>query len=128
MPGLTTAQLHLRWVLLAYAAAARNAGSAVLWITASPSPGWPELSASTLLRDHGEIMIAPNGSLVTPIEEGVSQRLDAGSALWRQGGALVLQLRRIGGGCWCALQTTAAVVGSFDGTVGHDSLPSGSSR
>ena len=30
MPGLTTAQLHLRWVLPGYAAAARNAGSAVL--------------------------------------------------------------------------------------------------
>ena len=30
------------------------------------------MSASTLLRDHGEIMIAPNGSLVTPIEERVS--------------------------------------------------------
>ena len=30
------------------------------------------LQASTLLRDHGQIMLAPNGSLVTPIEERVS--------------------------------------------------------
>ena len=30
LPGMTTAQLHLKWVLPGYAAAARNAGSAVL--------------------------------------------------------------------------------------------------
>ena len=30
------------------------------------------LQASSLLRDHGQIMLAPNGSLVTPIEERAS--------------------------------------------------------
>ena len=30
------------------------------------------MRASALLRDHGQIMLAPNGSLVTPIEERVS--------------------------------------------------------
>ena len=72
MPGLTTAQLHLRWVLPGYAAAARNAGSAVLDHRQPQSRLAGMMSASTLLRDHGEIMIAPNGSLVTPIEERVS--------------------------------------------------------
>ena len=130
MPGLTTAQLHLRWVLPQSAAnAARNAGSAVLDHRQPQSRLAGMMSASTLLRDHGEIMIAPNGSLVTPIEERVSP------SAWMlaqhyggAGGALVLQLRRIGGGYRQALQTTSAVVGSFNGTVGHDPLPSGSSR
>ena len=72
MPGMTTAQLHLRWVLPGYAAAARNAGSAVLDHRQPQSRLAGMMSASTLLRDHGEIMIAPNGSLVTPIEERVS--------------------------------------------------------
>ena len=72
MPGLTTAQLHLRWVLPGYAAAARNAGSAVLDHRQPQSRLAGMMSASTLLRDHGEMMIAPNGSLVTPIEERVS--------------------------------------------------------
>ena len=30
------------------------------------------MRASALLRDHGQIMLAPNGSLVTPIEQRVS--------------------------------------------------------
>jgi capsular polysaccharide export protein len=72
IPGLTTAQLHLKWVLPGYAAAARNAGSAVLDHRQPQSRLAGLMSASTLLRDHGEIMIAPNGSLVTPIEERVS--------------------------------------------------------
>ena len=72
LPGLTTAQLHLKWVLPGYAAAARNAGSAVLDHRQPQSRLAGLMSASTLLRDHGEIMIAPNGSLVTPIEERVS--------------------------------------------------------
>ena len=50
----------------------RNAGSAVLDHRQPQSRLAGMMSASTLLRDHGEIMIAPNGSLVTPIEERVS--------------------------------------------------------
>ncbi|BEV36769.1 capsular biosynthesis protein [Synechococcus sp. M16CYN] len=72
MPGLTTAQLHLRWVLPGYAAAARNAGSAVLDHRQPQSRLAGLMSASKLLKDCGEIMIAPNGSLVTPIEERAS--------------------------------------------------------
>ena len=30
------------------------------------------MRASALLRDHGQIMLAPNGSLVTPVEQRVS--------------------------------------------------------
>ena len=59
-------------MLPGYAAAARNAGSAVLDYRQPQSRLAGLMSASTLLRDHGEIMIAPNGSLVTPIEERVS--------------------------------------------------------
>ena len=52
-----------------------------------------------LLREHGQIMLAPNGSLVTPIEAaGVPQRLDAGAPLRRPRGALGVPLRRDGGG------------------------------
>ena len=72
LPGLTTAQLHLRWVLPGYAVAARNAGSAVLDHRKAESRVEGLISASTLLREQGEIMIAPNGSLVTPIEQRVS--------------------------------------------------------
>jgi len=72
LPGFTTAQLHLKWVLPGYAAAARNAGSAVLDHRQPQSRLAGLMSASTLLRDHGEIMIALNGSLLTPIEERVS--------------------------------------------------------
>ena len=72
LPGMTTAQLHLKWVLPGYAAAARNAGSAVLDHRQTSSRMEGMLQASTLLRDHGQIMLAPNGSLVTPIEERVS--------------------------------------------------------
>lgn len=72
LPGMTTAQLHLKWVLPGYAAAARNAGSAVLDHRQASSRMEGMLQASSLLRDHGQIMLAPNGSLVTPIEERVS--------------------------------------------------------
>ena len=72
LPGMTTAQLHLKWVLPGYAAAARNAGSAVLDHRQASSRMEGMLQVSTLLRDHGQIMLAPNGSLVTPIEERVS--------------------------------------------------------
>ena len=72
LPGLTTAQLHLKWVLPGYAAAARNAGAAVLDHRQPQSRLEGMMGASALLREHGEIMIAPNGSLVTPIEQRVS--------------------------------------------------------
>ncbi|MEB3254062.1 MAG: capsular biosynthesis protein [Synechococcus sp.] len=72
LPGMTTAQLHLKWVLPGYAAAARNAGSAVLDHREASSRMEGMLRASSLLRDHGQIMLAPNGSLVTPIEERAS--------------------------------------------------------
>ena len=64
--------LHLKWVLPGYAAAARNAGSAVLDHRQPSSRLEGMMRASALLRDHGQIMLAPNGSLVTPIEERVS--------------------------------------------------------
>ena len=72
LPGMTTAQLHLKWVLPGYAAAARNAGAAVLDHRQPESRLEGMMRASALLRDHGEIMLAPNGSLVTPIEQRVS--------------------------------------------------------
>jgi capsular polysaccharide export protein len=72
LPGLTSAQSYLKWVLPGYAAAARNAGAAVLDHRQPQSRLAGLMSASTLLRDHGEIMIAPNGSLLTPIEQRVS--------------------------------------------------------
>ena len=72
LPGMTTAQLHLKWVLPGYAAAARNAGSAVLDHRQPSSRLEGMMRASALLRDHGQIMLAPNGSLVTPIEQRVS--------------------------------------------------------
>ena len=72
LPGMTTAQLHLKWVLPGYGAAARNAGSVVLDHRQPQSRMQGMLQASTLLREHGQIMLAPNGSLVTPIEARVS--------------------------------------------------------
>jgi capsular polysaccharide export protein len=72
LPGVTTAQWHLKWVLPGFAAAARNAGSAVLDHRQPQSRLAGLMSASTLLRDHGEVMVAPNGSFLTPIEERVS--------------------------------------------------------
>jgi capsular polysaccharide export protein len=72
LPGFITAQIHLKWLLPGYAAAARNAGSAVLDHRQPQSRLAGLMSASKLLRDHGEIMIALNGSLLTPIEERVS--------------------------------------------------------
>ncbi len=72
LPGMTTAQLHLKWVLPGYAGAARNAGAVVLDHRQAESRMQGMLQASALLREHGQIMLAPNGSLVTPIEQRVS--------------------------------------------------------
>ena len=72
LPGMTTAQLHLKWVLPGYAGAARNAGAVVLDHRQTASRMEGMLQASALLREHGQIMLAPNGSLVTPIEQRVS--------------------------------------------------------
>ena len=59
-------------MLPGYGAAARNAGSVVLDHRQPQSRMQGMLQASTLLREHGQIMLAPNGSLVTPIEARVS--------------------------------------------------------
>ena len=72
MPSLITAQLHLRWILPGFAAAARNAGQAVMDHRRTESRLQGMMGVSALLREHGQVMLAPNGSLVTPIEERVS--------------------------------------------------------
>ena len=114
-------------MLPGYAAAARNAGSAVLDHRQPQSRLAGMMSASTLLRDHGQIMIAPNGSLVTPIEERVSP--SAWMLAQHYGGRVVPWFFSYDGleGAVGAATTFAAVVGSFNGPIGHDSLPPWSS-
>lgn len=72
MPSLITAQLHLRWILPGFEAAARNAGQALMDHRRTESRLQGMMGVSALLREHGQVMLAPNGSLVTPIEERVS--------------------------------------------------------
>lgn len=87
LPSITTANLHLSRVLPWFSRSAANAGH-ILMDHRDPSSRKSALyAASRTLADRGQIMIAPNGSLVTPIAERVSA---SALLLARRHGALVV--------------------------------------
>lgn len=72
LPSLTTANLHLRRVLPWFAASAANAGHGLMDHRDGHSRRAALYGAARTLQRHGQVMLAPNGSLVTPIRERVS--------------------------------------------------------
>jgi capsular polysaccharide export protein len=72
LPSLTTANLHLRRVLPWFAASAANAGHGLMDHRDGASRRAALYAAARTLQQRGQVMLAPNGSLVTPIRERVS--------------------------------------------------------
>jgi capsular polysaccharide export protein len=72
IPSITTADLHLSRVLPWFGASARNAGHGLMDHRDRRSRRQAYFQASRTLLERGEVMLAPNGSLVTPISERVS--------------------------------------------------------
>ncbi len=72
MPSLTTATLHLGRVLLGFEQSAVNAGHGLMDHRNADSRLAGLVAASRTLEQHGELILAPNGSLMTPIQCRVS--------------------------------------------------------
>ena len=72
MPGITTAGLHLGWVLPWFSLSASNAGHVLMNHTEKSSRRSAIHGASEVIRKYGCIIIAPNGSLKTSILQRVS--------------------------------------------------------
>jgi len=87
LPSITTANLHLSRVLPWFSRSAENAGHTLMDHRDPSSRKAALFAASRTLAERGQIILAPNGSLVTPIAERVSA-----SALFlaRRHGALVV--------------------------------------
>ena len=87
IPSITTANLHLSRLLPWFAASAANAGHGLMDHRDGRSRTAALYRASRTLAERGEVMLAPNGSLVTPI----SKRVSASALLLarRQGGRIV---------------------------------------
>jgi len=87
LPSITTANLHLGRILPWFAAAAANAGHGLMDHRDGDSRRSALYRASRTLAARGQVMLAPNGSLVTPI----SQRVSASALLLaRRHGALIV--------------------------------------
>lgn len=87
IPSVTTANLHLRRIFPWFGASARNAGHALLDHRDQRSRRAAFHNLSVTLARHGEVMLAPNGSLVTSIHERVSA---SALLLARRHGALIV--------------------------------------
>jgi len=87
IPSITTANLHLGRILPWFAASAANAGHGLMDHRDGHSRTAALYRASRTLAERGQVMLAPNGSLVTPI----SQRVSASALLLarRQGAQIV---------------------------------------
>ncbi len=87
IPSITTANLHLSRMLPWFAASAANAGHGLMDHRDGRSRTAALYRASRTLAERGQVMLAPNGSLVTPI----SQRASASALLLarRHGGQIV---------------------------------------
>lgn len=72
IPSITTANLHLSHVLPWFAQSAVNAGHTLMDHRNRSSRVAALYSASRTLSDKGQIILAPNGSLATTIQERVS--------------------------------------------------------
>lgn len=72
LPSITTANLHLSQVLPWFSRSAANAGHTLMDHRDPSSRKAALFAASSTLADRGQIILAPNGSLVTPIAKRVS--------------------------------------------------------
>lgn len=72
LPSITTANLHLSRVLPGFVASAANAGHALMDHRDGQSRTAALYRASRSLAERGEVMLAPNGSLITSIRQRVS--------------------------------------------------------
>lgn len=72
LPSITTANLHLNRVLPGFVASAANAGHALMDHRDARSRTAALYRASRSLAERGEVMLAPNGSLITSIRQRVS--------------------------------------------------------
>ena len=72
IPSLTTSHLHLKSILPFFIRSARNAGHFLMDHRDKKSRYAAFYAVSRSLEKHGSIIIAPNGSLITPITERAS--------------------------------------------------------
>ena len=72
LPSITTASLHLSRIMPWFAASAANAGHGLMDHRDGRSRTSALYGASRTLAKRGQVMLAPNGSLVTPIHTRVS--------------------------------------------------------
>lgn len=86
-PSITTANLHLGRILPGFAASAANAGHGLMDHRDADSRRGAYHHLSNLLASQGQVMLAPNGSLVTPIHARVSP---SALLLARRHGALIV--------------------------------------
>lgn len=87
LPSITTASLHLSRIMPWFSASAANAGHGLMDHRNGQSRTSALYRASATLAARRQVMLAPNGSLVTPI----SQRVSASALLLaRKHGALIV--------------------------------------
>lgn len=87
LPSITTANLHLSRIMPWFSQSAANAGHGLMDHRDGRSRTAALYRASTTLAERGQVMLAPNGSLVTPI----SRRVSASALLLaRKHGALIV--------------------------------------
>ena len=87
LPSITTASLHLSRIMPWFSASAANAGHGLMDHRNGQSRTSALYRASATLAARSQVMLAPNGSLVTPI----SQRVSASALLLaRKHGALIV--------------------------------------
>lgn len=72
LPSITTAGLHMNRFFPWFSQSASNAGHVLMDHMNSESRASAFRLASIALKEKGEVLIAPNGSLVTPISKRVS--------------------------------------------------------
>ena len=87
LPSITTANLHMSHFMPWFAQSAANAGHALMNHKDGRSRTAALYAASRTLAERGQVILAPNGSLVTPIRERVSA---SPLLLARRHGALVV--------------------------------------
>jgi capsular polysaccharide export protein len=72
LPSITTANLHMSHFMPWFSQSAANAGHALMNHKDGQSRTAALYAASRTLADRGQVILAPNGSLVTPIDRRVS--------------------------------------------------------
>ena len=72
LPSITTANLHLSRIMPWFSLSAANAGHGLMDHRDGQSRTSAVYRASRTLAERGQVMLAPNGSLVTPISQRVS--------------------------------------------------------